>query len=318
MQAFNRRLLTTLGVVFLNAIGIGLIAASAVTCNAQREELWQEDRSRLLGLARAVPEDQPGPLVKAYEAIPQAGDLLNPEDHMRIFRAGVRLAASATAAPEEARRWLEPLRSSPVPPDQRAGALVEAIAGVADPEKSMVLWDEVRALRALEPAEQKALDAVKKTLAGQHIAKAKKLAAQGRSDMKAAPKFGWSIAQPAFAEARDELDLAASLGAEGSELTRLRKEYEAAIEKGNCDAGRILREQMTPQLDKHFLENGMDVGIRISGECGTKITFTWSLWSRPAVYKLQDSDFVKQLHAAGFKHLVFDTGYGDSYSIDWE
>lgn len=72
----------------------------------------------------------------------------------------------------------------------------------------------------------------------------------------------------------------------------------------------------TKILDRTFLTLGRDVGISVEGKQNTVLRLRWVLWSRVTIFQMQnDQEFMKSLRAIGFKRIIFETGYGYSWTL---
>jgi hypothetical protein len=119
----------------------------------------------------------------------------------------------------------------------------------------------------------------------------------------------WNIPErtPAFRTAQELLALLRRREAEGEramaayiakEATENRKDDAAAIE-------RLL------------LEHGMDAAVTASGPGTTTLTIRYKLMSRPLVNKvLNDTDFLANRRAEGFRRAIFTDGYERSWLFD--
>jgi hypothetical protein len=101
-------------------------------------------------------------------------------------------------------------------------------------------------------------------------------------------------------------------GLEAAEAKRLEKEQarvarerererQAEMTERRRAAGRLLRER--------FLDNGMDVKVRVNGKNADRIELEWVLFSDVWSHRLQKEGLVGELCNGGFKRVDLGDGY---------
>lgn len=100
------------------------------------------------------------------------------------------------------------------------------------------------------------------------------------------------------------------------QVKRAKEAAQAALIKtarANQRNGRI---SMAKALDDIYLNRGIDVRVTTRGQNHDTLVLTWVLFSRPNVHKLVNDKggFVPEARANGFKDVVFQTGFGESWS----
>jgi hypothetical protein len=97
-------------------------------------------------------------------------------------------------------------------------------------------------------------------------------------------------------------------------LERCRGYIENAQENMLCKVGGTLRKKLVDKLDTIFLDSGMDVRMRLSRECKTRVRLNWPLWNRAVIHRLnKESGLLEQLEEAGFERVDFDNGTETTY-----
>lgn len=77
---------------------------------------------------------------------------------------------------------------------------------------------------------------------------------------------------------------------------------------------KIQRESMISDLEREYLEDGMDVHFTWPKADTLKMTYV--LMSRPAVYKIQnDTHFVETMGKLGVKKVILTDGYNHTWTI---
>lgn len=77
-------------------------------------------------------------------------------------------------------------------------------------------------------------------------------------------------------------------------------------------AGIAKRGHFAKELDKIFLDSGMDVKIILEGKAKEILKLEWVLWNRVTVHKFtteNNGSFMKTVREQGFKQLHFQDGY---------
>lgn len=71
------------------------------------------------------------------------------------------------------------------------------------------------------------------------------------------------------------------------------------------------RKRFADTLDTTFLQAGRDATFKVSGPKNTVLEMVYILINRPAVYQIvNDSKFLQNAWNAGFKKVIFRSGYG--------
>ena len=97
-------------------------------------------------------------------------------------------------------------------------------------------------------------------------------------------------------------------------LERCRKRAVKKAQKGACELLGGLREEYVERLDRIFLDQGMDVRLKLRGECKTSLTLDYVLWNRATVHQfVQAGDFLSSTEKLGFKKLVFSS-FDETYT----
>jgi hypothetical protein len=150
-------------------------------------------------------------------------------------------------------------------------------------------------------------------LPAEHLALAKKALADGYKPNKDPAQTNWGR----VTDARRELEAITPDAKEYKEAQVLMKEVSRREAEINSMALAVARDVVADQMEKRLLSQGIDATVAVSGSNKTTITFTYVLFSRPLVYKLtNETDFLQDLRAAGFKRVVFSTGYGTTWTYD--
>jgi len=101
------------------------------------------------------------------------------------------------------------------------------------------------------------------------------------------------------------------------EVARREKKVEADVAFVTREALAAVRTGLAGKLEVAFLSSGMDVSVKLSGEDETTIRLVYVLWSRPLIFKLlSEGDFRQNLRNAGFRKLIFDDKYENTWSFD--
>jgi hypothetical protein len=98
-----------------------------------------------------------------------------------------------------------------------------------------------------------------------------------------------------------------------------RKEgIERAREKENNRLADIAaREYAAKEMERRFLDRGLDAHITAVGKDKTTLRLKYVLVSRPMVHQLaNDTATMQSLRKAGFKKLILDDGYREQWTID--
>lgn len=78
-----------------------------------------------------------------------------------------------------------------------------------------------------------------------------------------------------------------------------------------------MREAYANRLEANYLDNGMDVHVRVQGKKKDSITLKYVLFSRPAVHKIhQDGKLLEEMRQLGFRKAVLADGYDTSWTFD--
>ena len=94
------------------------------------------------------------------------------------------------------------------------------------------------------------------------------------------------------------------------EMERLEKKFEAESKINNRKTyGETLRET--------YLDNGIDVKIKISGKENTVLTMTYILMSDVEVHQLKKQGVFDQWHNLGFEKAILRDGFNYSKTITW-
>lgn len=78
-----------------------------------------------------------------------------------------------------------------------------------------------------------------------------------------------------------------------------------------------MRQDYADQLERNYLDKGMDVYVRLSGKRKDTISIKYVLLSRPAVYKIQkDGQLLDEMRQLGFKKAIFADGMDTTYTFN--
>ena len=102
----------------------------------------------------------------------------------------------------------------------------------------------------------------------------------------------------------------------------------AKLDRGITKALRDMRVQQRAEwaarAETTFLDQGMDVRVRLTGAQKERVTFAWALMGRAMAHKLtdggsmQDGALLAQLQKAGFSKATFADGFDESYTYTLE
>jgi hypothetical protein len=83
-------------------------------------------------------------------------------------------------------------------------------------------------------------------------------------------------------------------------------------------AGIRSRELAAGLMERRFLNKGMDVYVSLAGKDKTTLRIKYVLVSRPLAHQLaNDGATLDSLRKVGFKKLILEDGYNESWSIDF-
>ncbi|MFZ5451392.1 MAG: hypothetical protein ACOZF2_05920 [Thermodesulfobacteriota bacterium] len=147
----------------------------------------------------------------------------------------------------------------------------------------------------------------------QHLAEAKK----ALSDTSNSMPFG------RLGDAENHLKAIPENAEEYSKAKRLLKEVKKKQKQLMAKAKVVLEKYMTQKrkefaddLERRYLDKGMDIRITVSGRANTTIKLRYVLFSRPLVYKLAKEGFLDNLVKGGFKKAIFTDGFRHSWTYD--
>lgn len=101
-------------------------------------------------------------------------------------------------------------------------------------------------------------------------------------------------------------------------LRKTNKKIEAIKKAEEEKAEIIARKAYGKLLREHFLDNGMNIKIRIHGSKNTYATLTYSLIGDVFVHNFKKSTLCNEMHEMGFQRIYLNDGYDYSYYIYWE
>jgi hypothetical protein len=133
------------------------------------------------------------------------------------------------------------------------------------------------------------------------------IAQKTADDAKAAGQAAWVAGEPAR-RAKAEQDARASAAAKKAADAATAKKT-AADQAAALKAGAALRRSQESVLRDHFLDQGMDIKVKVSGENATVVTLTYILFSDVWAHKLKKSGgLADQLFDMGFKRIYLKDG----------
>jgi hypothetical protein len=95
-----------------------------------------------------------------------------------------------------------------------------------------------------------------------------------------------------------------------------RKKFQEVLRQDAAAQLRKQREELVAEMDRDFLEKGMDVKIELGGSEKTTLRLDCLLFTRPMVYIFLDkTDLLPRLKQAGFQEVVFSN---KSIKYSWE
>ena len=105
-------------------------------------------------------------------------------------------------------------------------------------------------------------------------------------------------------------------------LEHCRQKDYAALKAGARKLAMAQRETVAKKIDTTFLDQGMDVSVRVTGDQKDRLTISYVLIDRAVVHKLTDGgsrtsgSFLANLQVVGFRKVTFSDGYDSAYSYD--
>ncbi len=74
---------------------------------------------------------------------------------------------------------------------------------------------------------------------------------------------------------------------------------------------------LNPQIVElvRFLNQGLDIYVRVDGAKNEQLVCEYILFTRPSVHQImQNTDLVTAWRKLGFKEVIFETGYKDTWA----
>jgi hypothetical protein len=129
-----------------------------------------------------------------------------------------------------------------------------------------------------------------------------------------------------LAEARRHLEAIPKKSKEYGEAQKLLQEvarreedarkYQEMMRQAAAAQGLKKRQELVRDMDRDFLDKGMDVKLAMSGAEKTTLSLECLLFNRPMVYTLvEKTDLIPNLKNAGFKEVIFSN---KALSYSWE
>lgn len=87
------------------------------------------------------------------------------------------------------------------------------------------------------------------------------------------------------------------------------------VEKPTMSSTIGLREEFSQRLRNNFLDNGLDIKVRLSGKYKQKMTLKYPLFSDVWVHKMEQGDLIDIVINLGFDYLEVNDGY--DYAVYW-
>jgi hypothetical protein len=101
------------------------------------------------------------------------------------------------------------------------------------------------------------------------------------------------------------------------DVVKLKAELERRKKESSRLAGIATREVFARQLEKNYLDQGLDVYVSLHGQDNTTLKLKFVLFSRPLVHKFtNDAGAMAALRKAGFKKVILTDGYNQTWTLD--
>jgi hypothetical protein len=135
--------------------------------------------------------------------------------------------------------------------------------------------------------------------AAAHFAVAKNCLGSGHS---VSTNPGIACARAAFNAARKEGEGGDAFNQFGHDLDRIEL--------------KMVRRKYAETLRNRFLDNGLDVGVRVSGEDAEKITLSFVAFNEVWARRMSQDGLLEELQVIGFKRVDLTDGY--DYGVHWD
>lgn len=99
-------------------------------------------------------------------------------------------------------------------------------------------------------------------------------------------------------------------------LEQCRKGTERRLTDEHRKLRRHQRQLFASTIDKHFLDNGLDVEVAVGGSNKDRLTLTNIMFSNRAVVHNLDKSAIEMIRGAGFKRVSFNDGFGGGQYFD--
>jgi hypothetical protein len=157
-------------------------------------------------------------------------------------------------------------------------------------------------------------------LYGKYLVEAERALADGYRPARDPARTQWGRVADAK-EALGRIDVSFLTPLQTKRYYRLKAETErregAIAEVADRLTKRYLREQFSQEVERIFLDKGMDVRVILEGRDKTVIRLKWVLWSRPLVYQWgKNAELFGKFRQLGFERIIFDTGFGQRWWYD--
>ncbi len=97
---------------------------------------------------------------------------------------------------------------------------------------------------------------------------------------------------------------------------------EKTISSGMHELMVLQRTNTAKNLEKNFLDNGLDIRVSLGGRYKDRLTLTYVLMSRPLAHQITqqssrgEGTVLGNLERVGFKAVTFSDGYNESWSYN--
>lgn len=174
--------------------------------------------------------------------------------------------------------------------------------------KTMTEWsDAVAVARLCEQGDLAQVgDEVKKHCASAHLQIAKQRLEAGRVP-EARAAFSRAVSEGAGGKATEAVEKPLKRAEEAERKNR------EAIERA---AAKLTREAYAAKLRERYLDQGMDIKVKVSGKNSDRLTLTYVLFNDVWNHKFSKGDALGEMRSLGFRRVDMTDGY--DYHVYWD